>query len=131
MIWKIYFFVLLLLYAIYVAAAILYPEVMRLEIVDYIDLGFAMLALLGVFGYAFKKAVLNQSVWKVYLLFIILWDISFTVLRDEWIGGEDLMYEILSLVIMALILIPQYVAIFRYGFRSKQLWAPYNVIRWN
>lgn len=126
MFWKIYFWVMLLLYAIYVAAAIWFPEEMELEVVDYIDFVFAMLALVGVFGFAFKKAVLYQGVWRAYLPFIILWDISYSALRDEWVGGEELMYEIIAVGLMALVLIPQYVAIFRYGFYSKQLWAPYN-----
>ena len=117
---------MLLLYAIYVIAAIWLPEEMELEIVDYIDISFALFALIGVFGFAFKIVVLNQNVWKVYLPFIILWDIGYSALRDEWIWGEELMYEIIALGLMALILIPQYVAIFRYGFRSKQIWEPYN-----
>lgn len=126
MFWKIYFSILLFLYAIYVAAVIWFSEEMELGIVDYIDFIFAMFALVGVFGFAFKKVVLGESVWKVYLPFLILWDISYSALQDEWVVGEELMYVIMALGLMALILIPQYVAIFRYGFRSKQLWAPYN-----
>ncbi|MEW8333641.1 MAG: hypothetical protein AB2692_22105 [Candidatus Thiodiazotropha sp.] len=57
MFWKIYFWVMLLLYAIYVAAAIWFPEEMELEVVDYIDFVFAMLALVGVFGFAFKEEI--------------------------------------------------------------------------
>ena len=117
---------MLVFYAIYVAAVIWFPEEMELEAVDYIDFVFAAFSLVGVFGFAFKKTVLSQSTWKVYLPFIILWDISYSALRDEWVGGEELIYETMALGLMALILIPQYVAIFRYGFRSKQLWAPYN-----
>jgi hypothetical protein len=126
MIWKIYFFILSLLYTAYMVAAILYPEAMELESIDYFDLGFALLALVGVFGYAFRRTVLSKNVWKLYLPFIILWDIGFATLRNEWIGGKDLMYEIMALIIIVLTLIPQYVALFRYGFRSAQLWEPYN-----
>lgn len=65
MFWKIYFWVLLSLYAMYVSAAIWFPEEMELEAVDYIDFCFAMLALVGVFGFSFKKVIVNPNVWRI------------------------------------------------------------------
>ncbi len=119
MFWKIYFWVLLLLYGILLIASIWIHEEIKFEVVDFIDFCFAIFALVGVFGYAFNKAVLNQIVWKVYLPFIIVWDLCYTVLCEEWVGGEELIFEVIALILMVLILVPQYVAIYRYGYHSR------------
>ena len=122
MFWKIYFWVLLLFYLLGAVAAVWFLDDTHVEEVDYLDFCFAMLALVGVFGFTYKKVILNFNVWRVYLPFVILWDISYSVLRDEWVGGEKLVLEIVALGLMLLVLIPQYIAIYLYGFHSRQLW---------
>lgn len=122
MFWQIYW-ILDMLFMFYVFVIMLSPHEIVLTTIDYIDYCFAMFALVGMFGFSFKKTVLNPTVWRFYLPFIILWDIGYTFTRPIKSDDGLSMYHFVALAFMIVILLPLYIALFLYGFRSHLLWS--------
>jgi general stress protein CsbA len=61
------------------------------------------------------KRLLNPTFWKTYTFVFYAWDLSFNLLIQPTITGEK--FDPYSLIV-PIILIPFYVALFRYAFRQ-------------
>lgn len=116
---KIYFWiiVLLLLAVAYLDAA--GDEV--LGIVDYLDYGFSLFWLIGVYGYGYDKTFLTIPFWKIYLPFIIIWDAYATQLEfgDDFLSQEPVILLIFAILFLVISL-PGYIALYLYGYQVKR-----------
>lgn len=81
--------------------------------------------LLGLFGYAYARPFLRQRIWGVWLWLQPLIDAASWIAASFGLGafaqpvGESWSAYIGIGVALSL---PQYVALFRYGYRSQALW---------
>ncbi len=127
LLWKIYFVILTLIYiAGYVFALMAKPGLFQ-----YIDIVPSLLGLLGLFGYAFHKAILKPMVWKVVFVLVLVWNLYY----NGYLGWLDIVtingLSITLFVLAFLILVPNFLALFLYGFKSADIWghgAPKQVV---
>ena len=122
MLWKIYAWFLAFLLA--VGYGVLIWE--GIEVRDIVDMLISLVALIGVFGYAYKRKIISEDLWRVWFFVIIGWDIFYNlVLEDFTEFSEFTTIEIsIVIIIMLILIIPEYIALFLYGFRSEALWKP-------
>lgn len=80
-------------------------------------------ALVGVYGYVYGIAIGWREFWAGYLVLAIALDLAAAVL-GYWL--EPLRDTVLALILLlvAVLLLPMYVALWRYAFRSPQIWSP-------
>jgi hypothetical protein len=117
--WKIYFWVIL---ALLVAAYAIDPT--YFNFFDYLDIPVSFISVAGLFGYAYKKRIVHYDFWKIWLIVLIGWDIVYNYFLAGWIKIEEApMSSVLIDNMWGLsIFIPEYIALYLYGFRSKRLW---------
>ena len=82
---------------------------------DLIDIPETLVAVTGLAGYAYQRAILFPLVWRVAIFLIPPWDIYYNLHAGRALGE---VFPVLGLVL------PAYVALFLYGYRSKRIWAP-------
>jgi hypothetical protein len=87
---------------------------------DYI---FTLLAWCGVFGYAYDRTLFSRRFWQVYLPFIVCWDI-FGVYRYITASGDsaDVLFAVGYGALIILIVVPEYIGLYLYGFRERPRW---------
>lgn len=123
--WKIYFIALLTLtIGAYIAA---------FSDFDYIDIPLNMISMIGLFGYAYKRRFFFRGFWKYWLFVIIFWDSLhlFLSIKHSWINDREsielaghnfIVAIIIGAAIGLAIFLPGFIALYLYGFRSKDLW---------
>lgn len=120
--WKTYFWSIGLL----AVGAIVFDvyQQRRVETFDVIDYATWVLTLAGVFGFAYSKALLHKLLWQVWLPLAIGWDMV-TLTRQHLTGpsATDPVSLVFVLVIVGVLFVPEYVALYLYGFRSDALWS--------
>ena len=117
--WKIYFYVISLL-IIFSHAIILYEEFEKVRIWEFIDIPFALISLVGLFSYVYKRKVLNRIFWKFFLISIIIWDIFYIFIIGNLPDTELTVQENnISILIGYCIYSPTYFALLKYIIRLK------------
>ena len=88
------------------------------DIIDYLDYLTWMVAISGVIFYTYRKLVLSEWFWRVFLPAIIVWDIFVTV--RELYGEpnlDDPSFMLFVVCFYSVILVPQYVGLYLYGYK--------------
>lgn len=117
MVWKIYFCCLTaLLVVLYV---ITFSTPVK-GIPTYLDVPISVVALVGLYGYAFKKRIGNDNFWKMWFFVIVLWDAFYNLVLPEWAVFQPV--DLVAILIGYGIIVPGYLALYLYGFRSQPLW---------
>ena len=126
--WKIY------LWALVILILLGYPQMLCSgpTVWEIVDMLVTPLAIVGLYGYAYKKQIIHQSLWKVWVFVVILWDVAYNVVLSGLLGVTlyGHLFEEMSLPCIALnwtVIAPTYVALYLYGYRSDSLWAPNRV----
>ena len=117
MAWKVYFWFLT---AVLVALYALTFSQSAPAIYNYLDIPISLIALIGLYGYAFKKPIGHYNFWKIWLVAVVLWDISFNLVLPGRTVADPL--NMAFFLIWSAIILPEYVALYLYGFRSQPLW---------
>ena len=94
------------------------------RITDVLDYVFWLIAIIGVVGYSYQKTILSASFWKKYLPFVIGWDafiVYYEVTSDPELFTDEfgLGFVVAIVLIGFLILLPQYIAIYLYGYKTN------------
>jgi hypothetical protein len=114
--WKLYAVALGLL------LCLMYPTVMlsRFRPIYLLDLPITLLAYLGLVGYAFRRKLGSRHIWKGVCVVFVGWEFVF----NFFLSSESLeQVGIVGVALwMAVLLVPEYVALWRYGYRSQDLW---------
>jgi WD40 repeat protein len=122
--WKIYFWALagLLLIAFF---RLFYTGPTMWEIMDLV---ISTLAIAGLYGFAHRKQLIRKSFWKVWVFVIVSWDIAYNIVLTGLLGvtsqgqvAQELGLSCIGLSL--LVLVPMYVALYLYGYRSDSLWT--------
>ena len=86
--------------------------------------GTQLVTLIGVFGFAYSKSILSKRLWQIWLPMIIL--LRDAVLHAQGFWDESSGYGTLFLTLVTLFAVifalPEYLAIYYYGYRSDPLW---------
>jgi hypothetical protein len=93
---------------------------------DWIYLPILGISITGLFGYAYQKAIGGKSFWENFFIFFIIFD-TIDIFREYNAGLYDteVMWQpIITLSLLIAIILPYYVALFLYGFKSDALWNP-------
>lgn len=122
--WKAYFVVMLLLYP----ASYLVTGVGWMQLADFVDVAISMIALVGLFGFAYRRRIAARRFWRVWLPLEIVWDLSLLFLLIP----AGIAYSIPDAAPASssnweefsgfLFLIPLYIALYLYANRSPELW---------
>jgi len=94
-----------------------FGEVDSLGFVGVIDVLATAMSLVVLQLHIWDKPVLQPSVWKAFAVGFIAWDLAFNLFLEPAVSGTA--FDPWALV-APVVLIPLYVALFRYAFRS---WA--------
>jgi hypothetical protein len=91
---------------------------------DYFDFPITLLGVFGLFGYTFKKQILSITTWKIYSVVIVVWDIIglFIYPQQHLIVESSLLVKIIGFMFMIGLMMPYYIAIYLYGYKSKSIW---------
>ena len=122
--WKIYFWFIFVAQCLYAGWIIFDPEGAEAVPIDYFDLLVYVFVLLALFGFAYSKQFLTRKIWQYFFPFIIIWDIWLTYIDFEFRDFINLGITpiIIFSVVLVVIIIPQYVALYRYAYREYGLW---------
>jgi hypothetical protein len=120
---KFYFWLIVLLFSTAVWLDVTDGE--SLIIVDFFDYLFWVLAIIGIFGFCYSKKILNSIFWKLFLPFIILWDIY--VIHYEIFNDPEIMsneygssFIVFMVFLFLLISLPGYIVIYLYGYKNPR-----------
>lgn len=94
------------------------------KIYDYIDLPFTIFGLVGLFGYAYKKAIFNSIVWKWSFFIIIFWETLYSIFLYDHQTVNDLSIGLKTgaTIFIYAFLLPYYIALYLYGYKSDRIW---------
>ena len=118
--WKIYFWIIALQLLGVPIGAYYFSSISIMDIANWV---FVALGVVGLYGFVYQKALLTEKFWKLFLPAFVIWDILFLVI---WLPNQVTQepvdsYEIKTLFIF-LIVLPQYIGIYRYAFNRLELW---------
>jgi len=128
--WRIYALSLLALFALSVAVIVAVYGVAWMSALDVLHNFVSAIGFVGLFGYAFWKPIASSRAWRVWAVIQPLWDFLYSFVFDSlgWSGQlpdtepetrvEFFATRLIGLAVAA----PLYLALFRYGYRSRKLW---------
>ena len=120
-IWKMYFFFITLLSIFGFTVLYFDPNFGLVEILSII---LFIPATIGLFGYIFRKKILNPKLWNLFFLGYIAWSILYIFVSeiDQQAGMSEMEY-IISMTIGWVLSIPGYLALFYYGRITCSIWS--------
>ena len=120
-IWKIYFFFITLLSIFGFTVIYFDPNFGFVEILSII---LVIPATIGLFGYIFRKKILNPKFWNIFFFCYIAWSILYIFVSkiDQQAGMSEIEY-IISMSIGWALSIPAYLALFYYGRNTCTIWS--------
>jgi len=106
--WKIYFFFIAVIsFPLYLAGA----SGRSAEFVT--DLAFFIVLMVGFFGWAWRKRILTNLFWQIFLPVSVIWNL----------GHAYYTFEGISTIILTAIYIPTLIAGSLYAFKSQDIWG--------
>jgi len=120
LLWKIYFFFITLLSILGFAALYFDPDFGIAEIFSII---LGVPATTGLFGYTFRKKILDSKFWNIFFFGYIIWSVIYMFVSkiNQQASMTDNEY-IISMIIGWGLSIPAYLALFFYGRSSCSVW---------
>ena len=119
--WKVFFWLLLILEALSITAYINDPAESVFEML--LEIAIYSAILVGMFGFAYDKKILSQGIWKIVLPIGLAYDIYVLI---DIVGSSSPQTLYLTTVSMVVIVFPvmlfQYIALYKYGFKSTDIW---------
>jgi hypothetical protein len=122
--WQVYFWMT----AVSTGSALFFLATLgSFQLVDLLDFAFVSVGLAGLFGYACRHPIGSPRLWKLWFPFQIAWDTSVELIfaplgLAHVIGSAAETPSTLETALGYLFLAPFYIALYRYGFRSAELW---------
>jgi hypothetical protein len=94
---------------------------------DVVDMIVTLVAMVGLFGFAYRRRLANAVFWRRWLPIQVAWDIVVVVFLAQiglahQVPGAGERSATFDLTVQLVFLLPLYIALFRYGFRSPELW---------
>jgi len=126
--WKIFFFALAGLTLL--SVPLVYFSTMQIQLADAAGFASGLVTLAGLYGFAFHRALGARRFWAVWLPLLVAWDAIFQfALVPAGLAEHDpseAPYGTAELVfvysMVYLLYLPIYIALYRYAYRSPELW---------
>lgn len=121
--WRIYTWVLgILLVLVYGVILSAQPA-----IVDFIDIPLSGVAWLGVWAYSYNRAIFSKKLWMAWLPLIVVWDVTYNLYFEMHLGvgqsaGNEEPTTPVEMAIGYLFILPSYLALYRLGYSSSEMW---------
>jgi hypothetical protein len=120
--WKAYFWSIGLLAVSAIASSVYEQD--HVEAFDVIDYATWIFSVVGVFGFAYSKPILHKRLWQIWLPLVIGWDLA--ALARQYMAdpseADPLLFATVVLIV-GILFVPEYVALYLYGYRSDSLWS--------
>lgn len=121
--WRIYFWILLAGFVVGIPAFVYLGTVQTADVIDWLV---SAVGMLGLFGYAYRRAIAARRFWAAWLPFQVLWDLLVAFLLVPralaYAFPEAEPSTLVEDLAAFAFLVPLYVALFLYSFRSRELW---------
>jgi hypothetical protein len=94
---------------------------------DLLDSIISLVAITGLFSYAYKKRMLAPRFWTVVFITIIAWDFTYNLILTDYLGVaqqivQDYESSIATKLVGLALVIPEYIALYLLAFKSDSLW---------
>ena len=91
----------------------------EMGVTDVVDYAVSTVGIVGLFGFAYRRPLLRRQVWALWSVLLPAWD----VVMGAWLhsSSSGTTGRVGYFVAMTLLL-PEYLALARYAYRSPQLW---------
>jgi len=92
---------------------------------NYINEAVMLIMLLGFFGYIKSKKILNVFFWRSLFISVVAYESYkiITTLQEHGYSYINIFIEVWWSPLLVLAIIPAYVAIYKYSFKSNKLWV--------
>lgn len=118
MLWKIYFWIMLVLLIVSMFLENEYGLVGT--VIGIVSMIIAIINTVGFYGYVYKKQFFSQSFWKIIFIITVI-DVIVTTIyygfKDASDQGELIFVTILTFIVMY----PLLLGLYRYGFQKQKL----------
>ena len=114
--WKVY------CVAVALALTTIYTVVLRSAFrpVHLLDLAMTLAGFAGLWGCAFRQRLLWARFWRVQAFLFPVWEILMAFVFSRTTGGSPGYVTLLALI---LFFVPEYWALWKYGYRSPDIWG--------
>ena len=120
--WKAYFWFLSFLNLVLAIFLLYDPEGYEASARDYVDLVVSTTGLVGLFGYCYQKRIAVRNFWKALFPIMMASD-AFQISVENWSDPGGLNAIIIGIGVLLVLVLPLYIAIYRYGFKDENLWS--------
>jgi hypothetical protein len=120
--WKVFFWIILLLEIISIVFMIIDPEESTLEVVA--ELIIYPIIIVGIFGFAYGRRIFSTQLWISMIPIGLSYDVYGFLKLDWTFGSTEEMYFTVGLVAVIIfpLMIIQYLALYKYSFKSPEIW---------
>jgi hypothetical protein len=115
--WKLYFILITIQALGNIFATIYIGPFHAMDVVNWM---FIALALFGLFCYVFNRNTLDRRVFKLFVPVLVGWDFFFILWWIPHSVGKPVFNIDSVTVLLFVFLIPQYVALYRYGYEIQK-----------
>ena len=121
MLWKIYFWLTAIISLIGI------PMLGSFGVYEAIDFLLFVVVMIGYFGFAWRKPILNEQTWKVVLLVTVVWNILYMYFLPVPSGVSEALSDPwfprwMAASASLLFAMPLFIALFLYAYHEKETW---------
>lgn len=117
--WKIYFWFVATLLALKYISFFFLDE----SFYQYFTRPIPIVPLAGLYGYAYQKRIIGAIFWKIWLFLILILEVVYHITAGRKILSQhDIVLAIMLRSVLFLIMVPEYIALYFYAFKSRELW---------
>jgi hypothetical protein len=104
---------------------------------DLLDIPLSLCAASGVLGFAYQWRIGSPVFWRWFLIPFVAWELTYNVVLGAWLGiaqhesyvrpmSTHPLATVVLVGLVAALALPSYMALFRYGYRSAELWQSHR-----
>jgi hypothetical protein len=113
--WKVYAFGVVALQLVG-----LFFALRKISVAEALDYAVTAVGIIGLFGYAYRRPFWGRRIWMLWGALFPVWDI----VMGAWVYPRQNGTGVHMIYFLAMLLfLPQYLAVIRYGYSSRELWS--------
>lgn len=97
-----------------------YMQAVPFNLLIYADFAISMVGFAGYIAFSYDYKIIGSWFWKIWFFIMIGWDIYINIFSP--VADISSRASINNLIITYMILLPEYYGVFKYGFKSSELW---------
>jgi hypothetical protein len=117
--WKIYFWFVAALLALKYVSIFFIDE----SFYKYLTRPIPIVPLAGLYGYAYQKTIIGAVFWKIWFFLVLILEVVYQInFGREILSQQDIAFAITIRSILFVVMLPEYIALYFYAFKSQELW---------